>query len=306
MFFTRTIRGWWGTDVSWAAVFQSIDAFTPLVHAIARRHGLPVSKVTNLTPGSNAVFRMGNQVYKIFAPEESGTSTLSDYACELAGMAHGEAAGVIMPKVLAQGCIQDKYAFRYIVMDFIDAPEAGRALPLCGRDEKTQAVRRLKKDMAKMNVPYRGSVPLPGICDTDADRWDIFPASLMAYWRAVRHPAPEDCVFVHGDLTGDNVLLLDGRFVLLDFADCHVAPPQYEWSPLLLGLLGGEPDLLDIIIGDWRCNAFIDKLADAYLMHDFGAVSLEEVCGDVGIPCGEVTDKQQVKMVLRRRLGLAG
>ena len=73
-YFTETIQNW----QDWAAVFQSISAFEPLIRAILQKEKLPLGKVTQLTPGTNAVFRVEQLVIKIYAPKESGMDQTSD------------------------------------------------------------------------------------------------------------------------------------------------------------------------------------------------------------------------------------
>ena len=68
MLFNEPIHNW----NEWGAIFQSIEAFTPLAREIFRRERLAFSGLENLTPGTNAVFRAGDYVVKIFAAKESG------------------------------------------------------------------------------------------------------------------------------------------------------------------------------------------------------------------------------------------
>jgi len=58
--FKATVDGW----ASWAKVFQSIEAFEPLIKAILCQHGLPSAEIERCTPGTNAVFRVGDLVVK--------------------------------------------------------------------------------------------------------------------------------------------------------------------------------------------------------------------------------------------------
>ena len=78
-YFTETIQNW----QDWAAVFQSISVFEPLIRAILQKEKLPLGKVTQLTPGTNAVFRVEQLVIKIYAPKESGMDQTSDQKTEL-------------------------------------------------------------------------------------------------------------------------------------------------------------------------------------------------------------------------------
>ncbi|HML48378.1 MAG TPA: hypothetical protein PKE04_16670, partial [Clostridia bacterium] len=114
--FSEEIHGW----KSWGRVFQSIDAFYPLIREIFRREGLPMSGVAHLTPGTNAVFRVGDYVVKIFAPAESGMNMDSDYVTELFGMERANKLGVPSPKLRCAGTLADRYLFRYLVMDHLE------------------------------------------------------------------------------------------------------------------------------------------------------------------------------------------
>ena len=85
--FPARICGW----KSWGQVYQSIDAFRPIIREIFRRHSLAYEEPKHLTPGTNAVFRVGKQIVKIYAPAESG---LVPTWAEAAGMKLAETAGI--------------------------------------------------------------------------------------------------------------------------------------------------------------------------------------------------------------------
>ena len=89
-YFTETIQNW----QDWAAVFQSISAFEPLIRAILQKEKLPLGKVTQLTPGTNAVFRVEQLVIKIYAPKESGMDQTSDQKTELFAARYAKEKGV--------------------------------------------------------------------------------------------------------------------------------------------------------------------------------------------------------------------
>jgi hypothetical protein len=92
--FRKEINDW----PSWATVFQSIDEFRPLIRAIFEREMLEgVDRVSELTPGTNAVFRVGEYVIKIFAPEESGVNSDADYEAELQSMRRAQQQGIRTP-----------------------------------------------------------------------------------------------------------------------------------------------------------------------------------------------------------------
>ena len=65
--FPARICGW----KSWGQVYQSIDAFRPIIREIFRRHSLAYEEPKQLTPGTNAVIRVGKQIVTIYAPAKS-------------------------------------------------------------------------------------------------------------------------------------------------------------------------------------------------------------------------------------------
>ena len=86
---------------SWSAVFQSTEAFSPLANAIFDNEGLDFAPLSNLTPGTNAVFQSGDRVIKIYAPPESGFDGAAEFAAEKAAMHHAERMGIAAPKIFA-------------------------------------------------------------------------------------------------------------------------------------------------------------------------------------------------------------
>ena len=55
-------------EQDWGNVFQSIAAFTPLVEHILEIEKLPPAKIENLSPGTNALFKIDKHVIKIYVP----------------------------------------------------------------------------------------------------------------------------------------------------------------------------------------------------------------------------------------------
>ena len=114
--FKEQINNW----DDWGRIFQSIPAFTPLVEHIMQKENLPSAEIENLIPGTNAVFKVGEYVIKIFAPPEFSID--EDYGTnvdvELFGIKWANAQGVSAPKLIADGAVDDKYRFRYMIMEY--------------------------------------------------------------------------------------------------------------------------------------------------------------------------------------------
>jgi tRNA A-37 threonylcarbamoyl transferase component Bud32 len=98
------------------------------------------------------VFKVDNFVVKIFAPVESGFNTEVDYNYEILGMKRAISLGINIPNVIAASYIEDKYLFRYIIMDYIDGKDAKDILKNYSANEKIAFVRQLKENIIKMNT----------------------------------------------------------------------------------------------------------------------------------------------------------
>lgn len=268
--FHETITSW----KDWGRVFQSIPAFSPLLEEIFRREGLPYMQPQNLTPGTNAVFRVGKWVAKVFFPKESGLDPLPDFRNEAAVCGKLASFSVPTPLLAAQGEIRDKYLFYYLITEYCPGEEAGHWLSHVSGEQKAEFVRQIKALLSKMNQPADGLIPPIDLLKRSLEnpRLKELPPSLAQEMMARAKTLPlSPAVLVHGDLTGENLLVdQGGRIVLIDCADACLAPPWYELGPLVFELFQCDRELLRAFAAD-DPNSFVERTIDALCIHDFGA-----------------------------------
>ena len=274
--FPVSIAGW----DDWAGVYRSIPAFAPLIRRIFRAEGLPLAPVTALPPGTNAVFRVGGLVIKIYAPAAAGFDQSADRQTELFATAHARTLGITVPDILAHGVVQDRYPFAYLIQRWAPGLPLGEAL--AASDPAGQALlgRQLRRLTDAMNVPC----PPFNHVDVRTDperraRWLPYRASFRAERdAAVARKTSEPLVFTHGDLCADNILVRgDGELVILDFADAVLAPPCYEQA-LLAFEYHEYPAFLR---GYWEREslpAVAECVWNGILIHDFGGDIVKNVC----------------------------
>ena len=251
---------------SWERIFQSPGAFEPLIRAVFDRHGLDFFEIETLTPGTNAVFKAGDKVVKIFAPEESGFYDIDYFEIEKQAQAHIDNCGVTTPKLLFSGVVEDKYLFRYFVMEFIGGQATGEKVKSYSDEQKSDFAARILDISGKINVSIkRAAIPVlskSACLSSERWRWKASPVSFCDE-RAfvIQSMSFDNPVYVHGDLTADNVIIDDnGGICLIDFEDSLIAPYFYEWPPIVFDLFKRDPAMMAAYFGSYRNDAFYERL----------------------------------------------
>lgn len=269
--FKRTIHDW----ASWGEVYQDIDAWRPLIEHIFARENLPLSEIEHLMPGTNAVFKVGNVVVKLLAPRESGMDARSDYETELFGLRRANQLGICAPKLLATGCIRDKYDFLYLVIAHISGVELAQFESRISDCKKEEIGRKLRDITLKMNTSCARFNEINVIHRAmEAKRWTRFSTGFMLERQAwLEQQSPGKMMFTHGDLNSDNIIAgADGELYIIDFADALLAPAVYEVAALLCGTFEFHPAYLRGYFGaGYNAADIAEQCFHAVLMHDFGA-----------------------------------
>ena len=286
----------------WGRVFQSILAFTPLAEKIYRREGLSFSPLQNLTPGTNAVFRVGNTVAKIFFPRESGLDPAPDFRNEAAVCGWLTEQGISTPRLLAQGQIEDTYDFFYLIMEYAEGQEAGDFLAAASSEQKQGFVRGLKEILRTLNRPAEGIIPPIDLLRRAVEnpRLSRIPQTLAEEMRQrARTLDLSQRVLVHGDLTGENLLVTpEGKLMVIDCADACLAPGWYEFGPIVFELFRCDSALLrEFAAGE---DDFAERVLDSVCIHDFGADLLRTAAEREEIPC--FTHLSEAKSFLTEKL----
>jgi serine/threonine protein kinase len=297
-FFSAGIHDW----TSWGQVYQSIDDFEPLAEQIFTREDIPFQALGHLKPGTNAVFSSGCYVVKIYAPEESGMDTLSDYQTELFGLSRAEKLLIPVPKLVASGCVQDKYLFRYLIMEKAEGIELGVVEKTLSAGEKREIGIKLRSMIDILSTPCLPFNKIDVLRRAyDNRRWQAYPGGFQAerdaYLNTLTIPENEK-VFVHGDLNPDNVMIKkDGaeiKLCIIDFADALSAPLAYEYATVASVLFCFEEPYMSGFFGSYRAEDIADLCIKGLLLHEYGADSIGSLIG----PAVEITSVD----ILRDRL----
>lgn len=300
--FDKTISNW----SDWGQVFQDREAFTPLCPDILRSEGFPPLPLGPLTPGTNAVFRSGGQVLKVFYPPESGMDSRCDWEAEQAAMTQAEKLEVPAPKVLAAGERQDRYLFRYLIMDYCPGAEAGEAISKMTPAEKAAFARQVKALLARLNQPAENLIPPRDLVKQALENPrmnGLHPELVRELQDLAQRVDLSQPVLVHGDCTGEN-LLVDGKgkLCLIDFADCCLAPAWYELPPVVFELFREDPLLVGPFSKGENPLDFVEKLLWGLALHDFGGDILKGFFARQGIAAEEVSSLARLRGLLVDKL----
>ena len=296
--FTEPIHDW---DDLFGKVFQSIPAFTPLVKHIFEREGLPFAPLENLAPGTNAVFRAGKYVVKIFVPPELSDDFGTSIDVELFGLRWANARGVPASKLIAEGTVEDKYRFRYIVMEYVHGTMLGEIEGSLSPADKVRIGQNVRKITDLLNAPCANFTPLDVLqYALDNDEWgeEGLPASLqqerLAYLAGL-HIDEGAKVYCHGDFHGKNLLVDESLNVyIVDFADAMYAPAAYEHVYVASGLFSFEKPYLTGYFGDYAVEDIVDLCMTWLPIHAWGHSEIAQHLG----PAAEITSFA----VMRERL----
>jgi thiamine kinase-like enzyme len=295
--FNGEINNW----QEWSKVFHSISSFSSLIKFIFAKENLPFAEIKHLTPGTNAVFKVGDNVIKIFAPKEIGISQTLDLQTELFAIRRVNKLGISAPNLIAEGVVEDKYHFTYIITEYINGMEFSKIVNIMTDDEKTNFGRKLRALTDAMNTACEPFNNIDVIHDRSrCQRWDKYPKKFkderVVYIKS--HDFGEK-VFVHGDLCGDNILLNpNNEIYIIDFADAVLAPKIYEQALVAIELFNLDTMFLRGYFDDYSINELIELCFNGILIHDFGG---DIVNNHLGRFC-EIDSLDKLKAVLANRI----
>jgi len=278
--FTEQITNW----DHWGKVSQSIPAFAPLVRHIFATENLHMAEIENLAPGTNAVFKVGDYVIKIFTPPEFGAGDVfgTNIDVELFGMRLANARGIPAPKLIADGVVHDKYYFRYMIMEYINGKMLDEIEDNLSDNDKFIIGQNIRKITDKLNIPCENFIPVDVMQYTlNNVGWksDGFPLSFLeerlAYLAGFE--INEDAkVYCHGDFHCRNILIDDNLNVyVLDFADAMHAPAEYELVYIVSSLFCFEKPYMEGYFGEYATEDIINLCMTWLPVHANGHATTE-------------------------------
>jgi tRNA A-37 threonylcarbamoyl transferase component Bud32 len=267
---------------TWGRVFRSTDLFTPLVKRIFAIEGLDFTELENCKPGTNGVFRVGDYIAKVFVPLESGYDSEPDYRSELYALHRANSLGVSVPRLVANGAVQDRYLFRYLIMDYVAGETLGDIKSSLAPEHKVRIGESLRRIVHCWATPCEDFNGVDAIARTLASkRWIDASVSLRAEQQVLLSAMRlQPQVYVHGDLTEDNLIVTGGGAItVVDFADSLRAPAIYEDMTIICDAFSFDSHFLRGYYGNRSTEELADLCFKATLCHEYGYNVIRSVLG---------------------------
>ena len=105
-------------------------------------------------------------------------------------------------------------------------------------------------------------------------------------------------VYVHGDLTGENIIMNKDMITIIDFGDARSAPQYYEYPPIVFDLFNHDKTLSNLFAQGKK--DFVEELFLGTVLHEFGANFVKDICKNhLGIDPVNLTDIYEIKKHIR-------
>lgn len=108
-------------------------------------------------------------------------------------------------------------------------------------------------------------------------RWKQYSACVVEQIKKLIDDLKIDNMcYIHEDLTGENLLIVDEKITIIDFGDTHSAPPYYEYPPIIFDLFNFDKTMIDEF-KRVREN-FSKGLFFGTILHDFSGNIIALIC----------------------------
>jgi len=294
--FSDDINNW----CDWSKMIRLASVFAPLIERIIRIENLPSTEIEHIEPGYvSAVFKVGTCIVKIFAPPAICNDFGECFDVELFGMKWANAQNVPAAKLLAYGKVEDKYDFRYMIMEFINGKRLDHIEESLSYNDKVVIGQNMRKITDKLNNPCSNFTPFDvKQYALDTNEWvnDGFPNSFLTERLAyITDMQIADKVFCHGDMHCHNILIDNNLNVfLIDFANAMHAPAEYEQAYIASCLWCFEKPYMVGYFGDYCVEDIVELCMTWLPIHAEGN---DTIIGNLGS-----ADKITTFAVLREKL----
>jgi len=216
-------------------------SLTPLILSKERiKHN---GKLQIFYDSTNAVCGTDNYIIKIYAPAICGYKPLNDLKREIYALERVQETSIYAPRLLSWGVIETTLSLYYCIIERISIPPASEYLLSCSKHELLVFGDKLKEALNILQTIE--------VCDTGLSK------SSIKYTIGT---------FVHGDLTGSNVLFDGKNLAIIDFEDWQFTSALAELPAIVFEMIHNHIDIAPAFLGISK-EDFRAKLSTGIEMH---------------------------------------
>lgn len=209
---------------------------------------------------------------------------MHEYRSEVYAMDKIIKMGLPTARIYAKGEIRDKYLFRYIIMEYIKGRTLGDVKAMLSTEQKKDIATKIRTFTTKWSTECEPFNDIDVLNRTiNSKRWQGASVEIRnAQQDVINELRQNPYVFVHGDLTEDNIILdYDDQIFIIDFADAVLAPATYEDMPLIYDAFKFDNDFLGAYYEEIGIDRLIDKSIRAVLCHEYGYHTITNMFGPI-------------------------
>jgi hypothetical protein len=193
--------------------------------------------VQAIPTSTNAICRTDEYIVKIFAPEICGYAPIHDFRREVYALELIGTTKILVPRLIKHGLLEYyKYHFYYCIIERIHIPPVSQFLLSSSRNDIIKLGTKLRKTLEifqSLNIDKPELSKTIKVCNEN--------------------------VFVHSDLTGDNVLYDGKNLAVIDFEDWQFAPAYTELPAIIFEMIHEHIDIASLFL-DIPYTELKDKL----------------------------------------------
>jgi hypothetical protein len=175
---------------------------------------------------TNAICWTEDYIVKIFAPEICGYEPINDYKREVYALELIETTKIIVPRLITHGFLEYyNYYFYYCIIERIHIPPVSQFLLACSQNDIIKLGTKLRKTLEKFQ-------------SLNIDKPELSKTTKPF----------KESVFVHSDLTGDNVLYDGKNLAVIDFEDWQFAPAYTELPAIVFEMIQEHTDIASLFL----------------------------------------------------------
>ncbi|AVK61991.1 hypothetical protein C5Z25_09495 [Lactobacillus sp. CBA3605] len=301
-YFQTEIKQW----SDWQAVVTTSAVFEPLIRQIYSSEHEPFKTPVAVATDFCATFAVGPTQIAIFPPAVVAATTRDRYQAERFSLTRLARLQLMAPRLRHAGFIFDAYQFYYVIYQ----PLTGVTLTEFKATAEPLAKATLGQQLGAALLKLNTAVPQFNQVDhTEVEQlatWQPLGATF-ATERAqfLAQQTVQFDQFVHGELTGETIIVTADQVGFCHFQTAQVAPRQTELVPLLLAAAYQDPDLMAGLKKGLASPDLVTDLLIGLLWRADGPSWIRQVMGrETGITLAQV--QAQLAITINGKAGAKG